>query len=60
MNKAANENDNSNRNSNKINNNELTVISLATQKLLPTQAEFFNTNAYGEAKFSTSRKAKVR
>ena len=52
-----------NENENK-NNNEATIISLGSSKstipkLLPTQAAFFNSNAYGEIKFN-ARKAKVK
>ena len=64
MSKTLSKNDNSNKDADKNNNNQLTVISLESRgsnssMLLPTQARYYNTNAYGEIKFASTRKTKV-
>jgi hypothetical protein len=67
MSKTLSENDYSkskDANSNKNSNNQLTVISLESRgsknlMVSPTQAKYFNSNAYGEIKFLSTRKTKV-
>jgi hypothetical protein len=67
MSKTLSENDYSKSKdaSNNNSNNQLTVISLESRgsnnlMVSPTQAKYFNSNAYGEIKFLSTRKSKVR